>query len=267
MLKGCRQRLQADGMNDTLFIKEADVHEEWHAFLSAGNLNLLASIEAGVSKTGYTPAADKVLRFLKVPLQSVKIIILGQDPYPQPGVATGRAFEVGTLRSWSQPFRNVSLKNILRALYKAYKGEVISFGQLKEKLYTHFPVLPPGQLFEYWESQGILLLNTSYTCIPGKPGSHQKAWKPFTERLLPFIAEQVPEATWFVWGNHAAEAIKYVQPGKLISSLHPMMCFNTPGRENDFLFGETNCFEQFIPEVDWTGFAFYEASAGQIKLF
>jgi len=97
---------------------------------------------------------------------------LGQDPYPQTGVATGRAFEVGTLKSWNQPFKNISLKNILRALYKAYSGQIIKFSQLKEKFDNEFSVLPPGKLFEHWEKQGVLLLNTSFpttTTISRKP--------------------------------------------------------------------------------------------------
>lgn len=241
-------------MHNSLFLKEVDVYDGWHSFLSPGNLALLASVEEEVARSGFTPAPDKVLRFLEMPLPEVRIIILGQDPYPQPGVATGRAFEVGDLESWSQPFKNVSLKNILRAIYKAYSGDVITYSLLKEKMYNGFPVLPPSELFGYWEKQGIMLLNTSFTCIPGKPGSHQKVWAAFTARLLHYLAEQAPAATWFAWGNHASGAIKDIRPQKVMASMHPMMCYNNPGRTNDFLYGSCNCFEPFIPEIDWTGF-------------
>lgn len=254
-------------MTNSLFLEELEIHSDWAPFLSEEIRDLLANAEAEVAKTGFTPSAEKVLRFLTVPLAGGKIVILGQDPYPQPGVATGRAFEVGTLQSWSQPFRNISLKNILRALYKAYTGDILLYNQLKEKIYTDFPILPPGKLFEYWESQGVLMLNTSFTCEPGKPGSHQTIWEKFTGLLLEYIADKAPHITWFVWGNHAAKAINSIQPQKVISSMHPMMCNNLPDRNNDFLFGETNCFKVFIPEIDWTGYAFNNEIKQQSLLF
>jgi uracil-DNA glycosylase len=243
-------------MPASLFIEELNIHPDWNAFLSEENKALIAVIEDKVLRSSFTPSANNVLRFFNVPLLIAKVVILGQDPYPQPGVATGRAFEVGMLQSWSQPFQNISLKNILRALYKAYTGEVLLYNQLKEKLYTEFPILPPGKLFEHWESQGVLLLNTSFTCEPGNPGSHRKLWEEFTRRLLHYIAENAPHITWFVWGNHAARAIKSIQVHKMISTMHPMMCFDLPGRNNDFLYGKYNCFEPFIQNIDWTGYAF-----------
>ncbi len=241
-------------MKDSLFLQEQNIHSDWLSFLTGENRSLIFNIEKEVKKTGYTPPVGKVLRFLSFPLSSAKIVIIGQDPYPQPGVATGRAFEVGTLKSWNQPFKNISLKNILRALYKAYTGQVIKFSQLKEKLDNEFPVLPPGKLFLHWEKQGVLLLNTSFTCETGKPGSHQKLWEEFTGKLLEFIRDKVPEATWFLWGNHAREATKNLDLSKRIETMHPMMCHDAPERKSDFLYGKTNCFESFIGEIDWTGF-------------
>ena len=241
-------------MKDSLFLKEQNIHSDWLSFLTVENRSLVYKIEAEVNKSSFTPAAEKVFRFLSVPLFSAGIIILGQDPYPQPGVATGRAFEVGNLKSWNQPFKNISLKNILRALYRAYTGEVIKFNLLKEKLDNEFPVLPPGKLFSHWENQGVLLLNTSFTCETGKAGSHQKLWEEFTTRLLFFIQDNIREATWFLWGNHAREATKSLDLQKRIETMHPMMCHESPDRDFDFLYGKINCFEPFIGEIDWTGF-------------
>jgi uracil-DNA glycosylase len=249
-------------MSESLFLEALPVHDDWKAFLSEKVTEELLAIEKHVLTSGYLPDAGKVLRFLTFPLSSARIIILGQDPYPQPGVATGRAFEVGNLVSWSQPFKNISLKNILRALYKAYTGEVISYSQLKQKFDNEFPVLSPGQLFGHWESQGVLLLNTSFTCEPYKPGSHYKLWSSFTSRLLEFIAGQAPGATWFLWGNHALDATRELSLAKRIESLHPMMCYSAPLRTNDFLFGEINCFKQFSNVIDWTGYPM----KGEIKV-
>jgi uracil-DNA glycosylase len=241
-------------MADSLLLKELKVHNDWLPFLSDENHMLISRIEAEIAGKAFLPSLDKVLRFFEFPLTSVRVIILGQDPYPQPGVATGRAFEVGNLQSWSQPFKNISLKNILRALYKAYTGKVVKYEILKERFYAEFPVLPPGKLFDHWEKQGVLLLNTSFTCEPGKPGSHRKIWKEFSSHLLIYIRDKAPQATWFLWGTHAANAIENLEIRNFILSMHPMMCYNLPGRENDFLFGKQNCFEPFVDEIDWTGY-------------
>ncbi len=235
-------------------IDNIQIHPEWKTFLSPEILNILKDIEINIQEVPYTPLKEKVLRFMERPLSEVKIIILGQDPYPQPGVATGRAFEVGTLKSWNDPFKNISLKNILRALYKAYFGVAIKYNDLKTKLDNEFPVLSPDKLFKHWEQEGVLLLNTSFTCEIHHPGSHKKKWEEFSSRLLNFINTNYPNITWFLWGNHALEATGEITLKNSLYSQHPMMCYDKEGRDTDFLFGKMNCFAEFIEEIDWTGY-------------
>lgn len=238
---------------NSLFLRNLNIHQDWHPFLSKENRSLIRKIEKSIWGDSFTPSVDKALRFLEFPLSSAKIIILGQDPYPQPGVATGRAFEVGNLNSWDQKFKNISLKNILRALYKAYTGKILKYNELKEKIYNEFFVLPPSRLFQHWENEGVLLLNTSYTCRIGMPGSHKKYWDGFTSLLLEFINDRASNVTWFLWGNKARDATEHLYLNKSIFLLHPMMCYDVPGRKRDFLYGEQNCFEPFIGQIDWTG--------------
>jgi uracil-DNA glycosylase len=254
-------------MEASLFLRGLPVHSDWNTFLTDEILEQIAVTEREVIKTGYTPGRMNVLRFLTFPLSSAKIIILGQDPYPQPGAATGRAFEVGNLQSWSLPYKNISLKNIIRAVYKAYTGEIAAYNEIKKKLDNEFPLLPPGKLFAHWESQGILMLNTSFTCEPWKPGSHQKLWKEFTSGLLEFIADKTPDATWFIWGTHASEATRHLKLINSIETRHPMMCYSIPSRSNDFLYGGQNCFQPFIGEIDWTGYKIKEKIKSSGKLF
>ncbi len=238
----------------SVFLDKLSVHKDWDSFLTDSIRDLIVRIESEIAVREFTPPAGKVLRFLELPLHSVKVIILGQDPYPQQEAATGRAFEVGTLRSWNESFRNISLKNIVRALYKSYTGTVLNYNEIKEKLDNEFPLLPPGKLFAHWEKQGVLLLNTSFTCIPGNPASHKKIWEGFTFQLLRFISNYQPSVTWFLWGNHAQEATGKLEIKNAVRTWHPMMCFGGPGRENDFLYGTENCFSRFQKEIDWTGF-------------
>lgn len=251
----------------SLFLEKTAIHPDWDPFLSDAVTNHISRIEAAVLPEGVTPPPEKVLRFLTFPLQSARIVILGQDPYPQPGAATGRAFEVGSLKSWNQPFKNISLKNILRALYKAYTGEILKYNELKEKFDNEFPVLPPGKLFKHWEAQGILLLNTAFTCRPGNPGSHRKYWEDFTAVLLKYIRDNAGTATWFLWGNHALEATKDLHLKDYLFNTHPMMCYDHPGRENDFLYGKQTCFRPFIGEIDWTGFGLRKGMKPSGRLF
>jgi uracil-DNA glycosylase len=249
------------------FLNKVSVNKDWKPFLTTEIRERIKQVENEVLPKEITPPAEKALRFLEFPLKSARVIILGQDPYPQPGAATGRAFEVGNLKSWNQPFKNISLKNILRALFKAYTGEVLKYNDLKQKFDNEFPVLPPSLFFQNWEKEGVLLLNTSYTCTPGKPGSHRKNWEEFTHILLDFINHNASEATWFLWGNHAKEATAGIHLQNSIFTMHPMMCYNLPERENDFLFGKKNCFEPFIGEIDWTGYDLKKELTKTGKLF
>jgi uracil-DNA glycosylase len=249
------------------FLQNISIHPDWESLLTKEIQKNILEIEKEILKSEYTPIPEKVLRFLSVPLSSVKIIILGQDPYPQAGVATGRAFEVENLKSWAKPFQNISLKNILRAIYKAYTGEIIKYNHLKEKLDNEFPVLPPGKLFSNWEDQGVLLLNTSFTCQIGKPASHQKIWEEFSSQLFSYINKFNSEKTWFLWGAHAQEATTALNLKNSIKTQHPMMCYDGIERKTDFLFGEINCFELYKNQINWTGYSTGERVVSNPKLF
>ena len=231
------------------------VDKSWKSFFTDEIKKNLFSILNQVynDKQQTTPEIKIALRFLKLPLNSIKVLILGQDPYPQLGVATGRAFEVGSLKSWNDPCRNISLKNIVRSIYSAYNNEILKFSEIKGKLDSNFQILPPDKLFKNWESQGVLLLNTSFTCEIGAPGSHSGFWKSFTNQLLEFIAKENKNITWFIWGNHAQEAVKDIEIESKQVSMHPMMCYDKPERTSDFLFGDINHFKKTKDKINWLG--------------
>jgi uracil-DNA glycosylase len=114
----------------------------------------------------------------------------------------------------------------------------------------NFTLLAPDQLFKYWEFQGVLLLNTSFSCEPGKPGSHAALWRPFTAELIGYINQRNPDIYWLIWGNHAREAVAHITPENLLLSRHPMICHE---REGDFLYGHINHFKATGGLIDWTG--------------
>lgn len=231
-----------------------DYHLSWESFLTNDIINKLHAIEDKIGNN-INPDKNNVLLFLKSNLYDVKVVILGQDPYPEKGRATGRAFEVGDLHSWNDKFRQVSLKNIVRLIYKNYNNiedynEIKKFSEIQKYIKDgSFNILPPDEIFKSWEKQGVLLLNTYFTVEAGITGSHISIWEPFSIELLEYISSYNKNISWFLWGKQAEDKRKYIKNGNLYISRHPMMCSNK--YEDDFL--KSNCFKDTMNEVNWLG--------------
>ena len=224
-----------------------NIHPSFAPFLGT-NASLLESIARQVEKAPFFPAAENVLRFARLDLSQLRVVILGQDPYPQPGAATGRSFEVGTLDSWLGPIRQSSLRSILRAIYASQYGSAPPFSQLRGLIERgQFQILPPGRLWDALEKQGVMFLNAYLTVEPGKPLSHRNLWRPFSEALIKYIDEHV-SAAWFLWGGDARSFAPLIKSGRRYESRHPMMCGPW---EDDFL--KNPCFSETKDIISWTG--------------
>lgn len=240
--------------SESLFLSKIKAHATWHTFFTENTFKMLRDIEkklveiSSSSFSSITPQAQYVLRFLNIPASEIKVMVLGQDPYPQKGVATGRAFEVGNLHSWQDTFPNPSLKNIIRAIYQAYIGEIRKYSEIKQELGQSFLMLPPTQVFDDWERQGVLFLNTALTCTIDASNSHSQIWQGFMSTLLAFIAEQSPGAIWFLWGNNALEITRGLPIRNRLFTYHPSRC---QPRDKDFLYGEVNCFAETKGIIEW----------------
>ncbi|CCO22458.1 uracil-DNA glycosylase [Maridesulfovibrio hydrothermalis] len=224
---------------------EAD--DSWKKFFTLIRLVELDKISAAIGND-FTPPENKVLRFCEIDLSQIKVIVLGQDPYPQQDVATGRSFEVGDIKSWAELKRNASLVNILKLLHKNYLGadDVVGIAEIRADIASgRFPVLPPKKLFSYLEEQGVLFLNTALTCKIMDSGSHTEIWRGFTSELLKFISVNNPEAKWLLWGKDAQEFASFVPAGQKMTSYHPRL---HDKKEGSFL-GE-NHFAK-CPEITW----------------
>lgn len=232
----------------SLFLNNLNIHSSWNKFIFQSHiLDMLKSIEGKIVNSDYNPKSEQVLRFLQVNLQSLKVIILGQDPYPQKGVAVGRAFQVGGLQSWQDKFSQTSLRNILRNIYLTYTNELKTMNEIRKEISSkQFEIKEPNELFDSWELQGVLLLNTTFTCETGKPGSHAKLWSNFTNELLKFINDEMSECIWFLWGNFAKSYESLVGKNKYICN-HPMMAGKN--NENDFL--KCKCFIETKDIINW----------------
>jgi uracil-DNA glycosylase len=231
-----------------------DVHSSWEKLLTREVIEELDLIEKKIG-CDINPQHENVLRFMKCDLNDINVVILGQDPYPEKGKATGRAFEVGDLYSWNQKFRQVSLKNIVRLIYKNYNNideycEIKKFSEIQKEIEEgKFTILPPDKIFKSWEKQGVLLLNTYFTVIPGISGSHVSVWEKFSVELLRYISEENGEISWFLWGKQAEDKKQFIKSGRFYTSRHPMMC--SEKYSDDFL--RNDCFKNTMSIVNWLG--------------
>lgn len=151
------------------------------------------------------PPIDMVFRVFdgKLKPADVKVVIVGQDPYPQRGNGVGYAFSVP--RSAGVPS---SLKNI--------------YTELEEDPDVYFQRPEHGDL-SGWVEQGVLLINSAMTVREGAPGSHSKAWGLFTIHVILWLAENYKGIVFMLWGNHAKGCKRVIPPKdhKILEAMHP----------------------------------------------
>lgn len=150
------------------------------------------------------PKGNQIFRaFDACPFDEVKVVILGQDPYPTRGHAHGLCFSV-------EP----EVKPLPKSLQNIYK-----------ELQSDTGLTPPsnGSLI-HWAEQGVLLLNASLTVREGLPESHaNKGWEKFTDAVIAKLAEQKEGLVYILWGSKAQRKAENVNPAKnlILSAPHP----------------------------------------------
>lgn len=164
----------------------ADIPYDWLELLDVPEVDQILAALYGQS---HTPGKDNIFRFARVtPLEKIKVVIVGQDPYPRAGDADGLAFSCLT---GIPP----SLTNVFKCLYAS-------------KQIKHMPT--DGNL-EYWAAQGVLLLNRSLTTTVGKSNTHVDLWYDYTTELVKKISELRP-MIFMLWGNNAKELSEHINP-------------------------------------------------------
>jgi uracil-DNA glycosylase len=161
----------------------------------------------------YLPAGDLVLRAFKQPFADVKVLIVGQDPYPTPGHAVGLAFSVAP-----------SVKRLPGSLINIFREYSDDLG---------YPAPATGDLTP-WAERGVLLLNRVLTVEPGKPGSHRgKGWEEVTEQAIRALAARDKPLVAILWGRDARNTAAFLGPRvPRIESAHP-----SPMSANSGFFG------------------------------
>lgn len=153
----------------------------------------------------FYPDEKNVYKAFELPLDQVRVVILGQDPYHD-GSATGLAFD-NPLSKKPSP----SLRNIL--------AEIISDIGVTEDGFNM--ALQTGSWLGHLPHQGVLLLNTALTVEPEMPGSHTKYWEPFTEKVIDQI-NTLDHVVWILWGNKAISFKEKINPNhSVVESGHP----------------------------------------------
>jgi uracil-DNA glycosylase len=181
----------------------------------------------------YLPAGDKVLRAFQPPLQDVRVLIVGQDPYPTLGNPVGLSFSVAPDVRRLPP----SLINIFRE-YTADLG---------------FPAPANGDL-SLWSERGVLLLNRVLTVQPGKPGSHRgQGWEEVTDQAIRALAERQTPLVGILWGRDARSLAPLLGTVPLIESAHPSPNSADRGFFGSRPFSRANAAleEQGAPGIDW----------------
>jgi uracil-DNA glycosylase len=197
-------------------------------------LRLFVQNEKAAGKVIF-PREDHIFCALELtPLENVRVVILGQDPYHGEGQAQGLAFSVPS---------SIKIPPSLRNIYK----------ELSDDLGLNLPM--SGDLTP-WAKEGVLLLNTCLTVEEGKAGSHQgRGWEGFTDLILKVINEQKENVVFILWGAPAQKKAYLINESRhlILSAPHPSPLSSYRGFFGSKPFSKTNDYlrSKRLDEVDW----------------
>jgi len=182
---------------------------------------------------GYLPAGENVLRAFSRPLADVKVLIVGQDPYPTPGHPIGLSFAVD----------------------RAVRPLPRSLGNIYRELETDLGIAPaPHGDLSAWSDQGVMLLNRVLTVRPGTPASHRGwGWEKVTELAIrALVARDVPLVA-VLWGRDAEGLRPMLGDTPIVASAHPSPLSASRGFFGSRPFSRVNALleEQGAAPVDW----------------
>ncbi len=198
------------------------------------NLSIFLNSEKKKNKIIYPPGS-KIFNALNLtPFTSVKVIILGQDPYHGQNQANGLSFSV-EIGNKIPP----SLQNIFKELYSDLNIYPSQHGDLSN-----------------WAKQGVLLLNTILTVQASKPSSHSnKGWEIFTDKILHSLSSLKDNLVFILWGKKAQEKISLIDESKhkILKSTHPSPYSANNGFFGSQPFSKTNFFleSKNIDKINW----------------
>lgn len=213
----------------------ADILDIDEAFFFALGERVEAAYGAG---TVYPPREKLFAAFRETPPERVRVVILGQDPYHEPGQAHGLSFSV-------EP--GTAIPKSLQNIYK----------ELSADLGTE---IPTTGCLTGWARQGVLLLNAVLTVEAHKAGSHRKlGWETFTDQVIQATNRLPQPIVFLLWGNFAIKKASLIQstaPRLVLTSVHPSPLSAYRGFFGSRPFSQANAFLKSWGEapVDWSRF-------------
>ncbi|SDQ64375.1 uracil-DNA glycosylase [Quadrisphaera sp. DSM 44207] len=214
------------------------LHPSWARALEpvAGELSALEQRLAAERARGeqVLPAPDAVLRAFSTPLDAVRVLVLGQDPYPTPGHAVGLAFSVAPHVRPLPP----TLRNLLRELVAD----------------TGVPAPGTGDLSP-WAQRGVLLLNRVLTVRAGASGSHRRiGWERVTDQAVRTLAARGGPLVSVLWGRDAQTVLPLLAGTAVVLGVHPSPLSASRGFTGSRPFSAVDAAlaAQGAPPVDWS---------------
>lgn len=215
------------------------MHESWQDFLQA-EFNqpyfkkLSAFLHEAYQNSVVYPPKQQVFSAFTTNLNDVKVVILGQDPYHEPGQAHGLAFSVR---------ENVKIPPSLVNIYKEINSEY------------NTPIPKSGNL-KRWQEQGVLLLNNVLTVEAHKAGSHRnQGWEDFTLHCVEYLSEKQSHLVFLLWGRDARSKAKLIDKKKhlVLESAHPspLSAYNGFFGNNHFRQCNDWLESQGLKPIDW----------------
>ncbi|MBP3089159.1 uracil-DNA glycosylase [Corynebacterium sp. sy017] len=217
--------------------KSLPVHESWLEPLAPveEKIHLMGDFlrAENAAGRGYLPSGSSVLRAFHYPFDEVKVIIVGQDPYPTPGHAMGLSFS-------TQP----GVRPLPRSLVNIFK-------ELSDDL--GIPAPTDGDLTP-WSEQGVALFNRVLTVQPGNAGSHRgRGWEEITETALRALAQRNKPLVGLLWGRDAQATRAFLGKTPCVMSAHPSPLSASRGFFGSRPFSQVNQLleQQGSSPVDW----------------
>jgi uracil-DNA glycosylase len=180
------------------------MHPTWqYALGDCRDLLLLMEVRLAGESRPYTPIDQRVMRAFENSINDVKVLLIGQDPYPTENVAVGLSFAVDLQ---STPILPRSLQNILKEISSDLGPKVKVKGDLTK-----------------WADQGVMLLNRHLTVPVGDASGHDDiGWDRFTDKVVQALAEHHKEKlVAILWGKQAAEVEGFLGQATILKSAHP----------------------------------------------
>lgn len=208
-------------------------NKEWRQLLSEilqDNMTSVEQINKHLSRNNFYPVSHQIFRAFDFHSpSSIKVVLLGQDPYIQPKQATGLSFSVP---------EGVAIPPSLRNIFKELSDD------------TGIKTPKSGDLTKWAKDERILLLNSALTVEKGNSGSHLEAWEPITDEIIRKLSVENPSAVFILLGNYAKKKSVLIEnKSRIVHASHPSPYSANKGFFGSKIFSRTNSL--LTEPVDW----------------